>query len=257
MYKDNKTPDGLDVRFSVGTEQIGLTYYLSRKRLKQSSVALNSSGHLENDTSLKDCYRLEKSYLFWLTQSSATSVLAQDDRTSFRPPRPFVNRVRDLTFRPHPRIELWKSPRWSATRLFEHLGPENLVEGSSRWIAIFDAALLYGGLHLLAWNAPFHAPIYGLLWKISGITTASLGVVRLIFLALNALNSCLDVSLRSWLQYPWLFALILLYMSMFGFALLYVLARVYLVVESFLNLAYLPDSALTTPNFSLYFPHIG
>jgi hypothetical protein len=41
------------------------------------------------------------------------------------------------------------------------------------------------------------------------------------------------------------------------FAVLYVSARVYLVVESFFSLAYLPESVFTTPNFSLYFPHVG
>jgi len=268
MYESNKGSDRARVRFSVGTEQVGLTYYLSRKRLKQSSTVLNSSGHLENNMSLKECYRLEKSYLtsltrsylwFWLTKSSTiTPVLAQDDRTGFRPPRPFVDRVHDLTFRLYPKTEPWKISRYSALHFLIHLGHKKLFEGSTQWIAMSGAALLYGGLHLLAWNAPFHAPIYGLLWKISGITTASLGVARLVIpLAMYALSSCGDDSLSLWLLFLCWFALKLIYMVMFGFALLYVLARVYLVVESFLNLAYLPDSALTTPNFSLYFPHIG
>jgi hypothetical protein len=54
-----------------------------------------------------------------------------------------------------------------------------------------------------------------------------------------------------------MFAVALLWLGLFCFTLLYGFARVYLVVESFLSLAYLPESTLTTPNFSLYFPHIG
>lgn len=50
---------------------------------------------------------------------------------------------------------------------------------------------------------------------------------------------------------------VLLYVGGAFFAVLYVFARVDLVVESFLSLAYLPESVLTTPKFSLYFPHIG
>jgi hypothetical protein len=38
---------------------------------------------------------------------------------------------------------------------------------------------------------------------------------------------------------------------------LYVVARVYLVVESFVNLSHLPESAYEVPRWSLYVPHIG
>ena len=36
----------------------------------------------------------------------------------------------------------------------------------------------------------------------------------------------------------------------------YVLARVYLVIEAFRNLAYLPAGAFETPEWPNYFPHI-
>ncbi|KAK4108127.1 hypothetical protein N656DRAFT_784667 [Canariomyces notabilis] len=38
---------------------------------------------------------------------------------------------------------------------------------------------------------------------------------------------------------------------------LYVLARVYLVVECFINLVHLPESAYKLPEWSQYVPHIG
>lgn len=38
---------------------------------------------------------------------------------------------------------------------------------------------------------------------------------------------------------------------------LYVVARVYLVVESFINLSHLPGSAYKLPQWSLYGLHIG
>lgn len=41
------------------------------------------------------------------------------------------------------------------------------------------------------------------------------------------------------------------------FGVLYVLARIYLVVISFINLAHLPDSAYLLPQWSRYVPHIG
>ena len=41
------------------------------------------------------------------------------------------------------------------------------------------------------------------------------------------------------------------------FNLVYVVARVYLVVECFINLAYLHDSVYEMPSWSQYFPHIS
>jgi hypothetical protein len=37
---------------------------------------------------------------------------------------------------------------------------------------------------------------------------------------------------------------------------LYIFARVYLIVESFLNLAYLEESTFVVPNWLQYMPHI-
>ncbi|KAH7636057.1 hypothetical protein B0T09DRAFT_330388 [Sordaria sp. MPI-SDFR-AT-0083] len=42
-----------------------------------------------------------------------------------------------------------------------------------------------------------------------------------------------------------------------GLLALYVLARSYLVVISFVNLAHLPDSAFVVPNWSKYVPYFG
>lgn len=267
MYDDNSEPN---VRFTIGSERTGLTYYLSREKLEQLSTELDESEHLENNTSASTItdetpakyYRLESSYFTWLERSyplwfdqiTYNSEFYKDDHTGRRPPRPFVDRVHDLTFRLNPQIKPSASPRWFAARILEHFIQKRLTEGWSHWLAMSAAALLYGGLHLLAWNAPFHAPIHSLLWKVSGITTASLGIVRL----LGALASFdgYDSSSR-WQDYLQLVVVPPLVIGMFAFALLYVFARVYLVVESFLSLAYLPDSVCVTPNFSLYFPHIG
>jgi hypothetical protein len=37
----------------------------------------------------------------------------------------------------------------------------------------------------------------------------------------------------------------------------YIVARVYIVVESFLDLAYLPEGVYNTPKWSNYLPHFG
>lgn len=42
-----------------------------------------------------------------------------------------------------------------------------------------------------------------------------------------------------------------------GFGVLFLFARVYLIVECFLNLTHLPSSAYQDPSWTQYFPHIG
>ncbi|KAL2029303.1 hypothetical protein VTO58DRAFT_108495 [Aureobasidium pullulans] len=48
-------------------------------------------------------------------------------------------------------------------------------------ITLSVVALVYGGLHLVAWNAPFNTRIEGILWKISGISVASIGPVSIVY----------------------------------------------------------------------------
>ena len=54
-----------------------------------------------------------------------------------------------------------------------------------------------------------------------------------------------------------LLVLVVRWAFVFGFILLYCVARVYLVVECFINLAHLPDSAFQVPQWSQYMPHIS
>jgi hypothetical protein len=250
MYKHSTSST---IRLTIGTERAGLTYYLSRRRLEQ----LSSGSHGYMVPTRADDYHLEGSYLLWLDELSLTPAFDQELCSTKRPPRPFVDRVHDWAFRMNPRIE--------AGHFFNTV--EDLWEHSDATLGVLPqlltmsvAALVYGGLHLLAWNAPFHAPVYGLLWKISGITIASLGVLPILagltFLFFIWIDSSDSVKCALRESFEWVLFL-MLYVGTILFALLYVFARVYLVVESFLSLAYLPESALTTPNFSLYFPHIG
>ena len=184
--------------------------------------------------------------------------------------------------------------------------------------------LIYGGLHCVAWNAPFNTSIERILWRISSITIAATGVLVACLFSwtrippfwsgLNGLylydeiddvlENMPDNKFLMWctgrelherlydflernfldpyrfsfaesLCRPILFLLILpaallrvstplLYVLKIVldiltplFAVLYVLARIYLVVISFINLAHLPDSAYELPQWSRYVPHIG
>lgn len=134
------------------------------------------------------------------------------------------------------------------------------------------ASLAYGGLHLLAWNAPFPSFNQSALWKGSGVLIASSGLILvgmlLTALAWGLVYDALDRTekvkkYRKW--YPILLTMFFLLVLLLGIGAIafvcllpvYVLARGYLVVESIIQLMHLPDSAYMLPQWSKYFPHIS
>ncbi|KAL8976474.1 MAG: hypothetical protein Q9205_007522, partial [Flavoplaca limonia] len=136
------------------------------------------------------------------------------------------------------------------------------------------SSLLYGGLHLVAWNADFASHFELLLWRISAVFVACngivMGVVGLFLSSDVARNVSGEASLgdsnpasrrrqrASQVVYKKLLNATLfsstLFLPLLWFS--YVLARVYLVVEAFRNLAYLPAAVFETPEWPNYFPHI-
>ncbi|THX54340.1 hypothetical protein D6D06_05561 [Aureobasidium pullulans] len=117
--------------------------------------------------------------------------------------------------------------------------------------------LLYGGLHLLAWNAPFNTSIERIMWQISGIAIAIVGPLFPVlyqawhhgrFHPFELYHSGRPLTAHRKKLEAFIFDC---------YAPLYLLARLYLVVECFVDLPYLPDSAFTTPNFTLYIPHFA
>ncbi|KAL9633247.1 MAG: hypothetical protein Q9204_003475 [Flavoplaca sp. TL-2023a] len=136
------------------------------------------------------------------------------------------------------------------------------------------SGLLYGGLHLVAWNADFASHAELLLWRISAVFVACngilMGIVGLLLSSEKARRVSQETSLgmpnpsarprkrKSRVVYNKLLTAALflstLFLPLLWFS--YVLARVYLVVEAFRNLAYLPAGAFETPEWPNYFPHI-
>ena len=134
------------------------------------------------------------------------------------------------------------------------------------------AAGLYGALHLLAWEAPFGSRAEQFSWRASGLflvlSGPSLLCVYPVVLVVNLWQSLQDkdVEARGWPAFKfWL----LCFSSFFGLFLpfstilvlefigVYIPARVFLIVESRVQLARLPPGAYTTPDWSKYYPHIS
>ena len=112
-------------------------------------------------------------------------------------------------------------------------------------------ALIYGGLHALAWFAHFDSTTEQLLWRISACVV--MGGVPVILALIDLTENHLDhLSHDVFLSLGRiLIGLVLLVL------LAYVLARGYLVVECFINLSHLPAEVYDVPTWSTYFPHIS
>lgn len=128
------------------------------------------------------------------------------------------------------------------------------------------AALIYGGLHALAWFAHFDSPTEQLLWRISACVVMGGSPVIFVF---DRYPTQLQIGRRKInrhrriksLNPVWNFlgTLIedLLRILRVLILLAYIQARAYLVVECFINLSNLPAGAYDVPTWSAYVPHIA
>ena len=132
-----------------------------------------------------------------------------------------------------------------------------------RILAVTIARLCYGGLHLSAWAAPFTTHAEELLWRISAVFLVGSGPMlfihrtyleplrhRLIIkrmVATSFLGKILLGTINKLLVFKTLKFLCLVF---------YLFSRVYLILECYFSLPYLPDSAFALPQWSQYVPHI-
>lgn len=117
-------------------------------------------------------------------------------------------------------------------------------------LCLYAAGFLYGGLHLLAWFATFRCWTERLIWRISSVTViASMPVIDVLRLVIRY-----RLIGRSNVWYA--FFLLSTLVRRFCIV-LYLIARVYLVVECFIALAYSPVGVYEVPQWSNYVPHIG
>jgi hypothetical protein len=115
------------------------------------------------------------------------------------------------------------------------------------------AGLFYGSIHLLVWNRPFRGKTDELLWKISSLDILLSGI--LIVIAYSKIEE--TVNLMDRLPKSMRTLSIVLFLSLLGCcALFYIFCRTFIIVECFLDVFHLPDSAFEVPRWSQYFPHV-
>ncbi|MCJ1455918.1 hypothetical protein MMC28_006275 [Mycoblastus sanguinarius] len=147
------------------------------------------------------------------------------------------------------------------------------------WFGLSIAGVLYGGLHMLAWDAPFSSRVEQIFWRISAssvtLTPLVLAPVMLLPEIGGLSQSALSIMRRfqrrniedegegkvtdraaQWAKTVFVgFLIPLLFLGPF-FWLLYVTARVFLVVECFKNVAYLPEGVFEDVGWPGYLPHV-
>lgn len=154
---------------------------------------------------------------------------------------------------------------------------QNLI-GSRAWEVWFGfavAGVVYGGLHMLAWNAPFSSRLEQILWRVaaSSVTIAPLllSPFALIFSRrrlgradpeLTKKTQGEVVQLNGGLALFWFRrATMVILMPVLAVGpflwISYVLGRVYLVVECFKNVAHLPEAVFEDVSWPAYLPHIN
>ena len=133
--------------------------------------------------------------------------------------------------------------------LLDPVGGSRLVEP----VKDLKGATLFGAIHLLAWSFAFPTPVERLLWRISALLTATVPVVAEISFA-DLLGGEMKLWLDDHIGYGclnWLWRKFLQIL-----ALTYVLARLFVLVEVFRTLYFLPPEAYLT-TWSANVPHVS
>jgi hypothetical protein len=115
-------------------------------------------------------------------------------------------------------------------------------------IALPIVGIIFGAVHLVAWQFYFHTARERFLWRIFAILVAG---TPMVLTAVERLAYWLDVeSVESldWIGYVfwWLKAILIL---------AYAASRIYLIAMSFVSLRHLPESTYPTVQWANYLPH--
>jgi hypothetical protein len=133
--------------------------------------------------------------------------------------------------------EMFSSRRWA-------------VDGLSRSLVMVLTFLVYGAMHLLAWQCHLFTYAEKITWRCASVATASSGLIVLVTVLRGSIWS-LQGTARTILP-----ADRLLHAIAYFFGLLAIAARSFLVIESFRALPNSPTSIYEVPRWTAYIPHI-
>lgn len=151
----------------------------------------------------------------------------------------------------------WNLEYWDTVHLMALPSPIHLCRPGVGWLAagLTLAGAFYGGLHLVAWGSVFPSHVETILWRAASVTILSTGpLCAVIALCGSTLMYFFDENKGS--ESRMLVAFLPFIVLVLSFLLWYILCRAFIIVECFILLAHIPDSALHMPTWSTYIPHI-
>ena len=125
------------------------------------------------------------------------------------------------------------------------------TDGKKWWPYVLSIiAVPYASCHLLGWDSTFPTSVECTMWRAGGTAMTILGISPVALTALSPIIlilTCLNIIVL-WIvsSMPAIIAFIV-----------YPTTSCFLIVESIRQLFYLPDSAFTLPDFSIYLPHFA
>lgn len=117
-------------------------------------------------------------------------------------------------------------------------GLYDLFPQSARDTLFVAYAIGFGAIHCLAWNSPFPSPKERLAWRICSVASTALPMQLIVEPTIN----------------PWRSGWFSFFLLFFGL-LLYIVARITIIVLAFMSLRALPVDAYQTVNWTNYIPH--
>jgi hypothetical protein len=128
------------------------------------------------------------------------------------------------------------------------------------WVSLLFAGNIYGLVHLIAWNGPFTSLVQRWMWRASCLIIVSPSVIVAITVLAHKLYQHLKYEEWAYIIYSrlWQYIAVTVKYGISGLlALIYLAARVFLLVECFINLSQLPPEVYQIPQWSQYIPHLG
>ncbi|KAK6433636.1 hypothetical protein LTR95_010179 [Oleoguttula sp. CCFEE 5521] len=173
-----------------------------------------------------------------------------------------------LTFSALTRSTNWHVDLWNVVPHMFATGTLEDVRCQEFWRPITGFTLAgwcYGGLHVLGWTVLFPSRTETLLWRAACATILLAGPTGAIFsvaqAAISSAMRCVQKSASDWwdpvsYKFSDRYLFVLTYILIPVFFRWYILCRAFLVVECFIMLAHIPDTALHVPTWAAYVPHI-
>jgi hypothetical protein len=131
------------------------------------------------------------------------------------------------------------------------------------WLMLIALPMVYGSVHLTAWNFDFPSRVEQIMWRVAGIIIAGgipgSSMAFVIIAALIGVGDCIfgeDWELADKFE-GWLaVAIFALGVVVLGPLILYFGARLFVIVESFISIRRLPLGVFVTVHWANYIPHL-